>query len=210
MRSAVDTAMADLRSISSGMQLPDLETLSAGEVAARAVRDYERKTGAGVAWTLQGEPVAATLPLKIAVYRVLQELLANGFRHAGGAGQRVDVAQGPDEIVLEVGDSGPGFDVARETRADGGGLAGMRERVAVLGGTFDVHSVPGAGNARARPAADAPRRRTTMPDAIAVARRRRSPDLSRGRRPCAVARAGHRGRRRSGVGRGSARASRAS
>ena len=145
VRSAVDTAMADLRSISSGMQLPDLETLSAGEVAARAVRDFERKTGAGVAWTLQGGPAAATLPLKIAVYRVLQELLANGYRHAGGAGQRVDVAQGPDEIVLEVGDSGPGFDVARETRANGGGLAGVRERVAVLGGSVDVHSVPGAG-----------------------------------------------------------------
>lgn len=142
VRTAVDTAMADLRSISAGMQLPDLERLPAAEVAARAVRDFERKTGVSVAWSSAGGAHGAPeapLPIKVAIYRVLQELLANGFRHAGGTGQSVAVAVTADEVTLTVGDQGPGFDVAA-SRRDRGGLAGLRERVQALGGTFALHS----------------------------------------------------------------------
>ena len=140
VRAAVDTAMADLRSISAGMQLPEIEQLSTAEVAARAVRDYERKTGAPVAWSAAGDAPNAALPVKITIYRVLQELLANGFRHAGAASQHVRVVQTRDDVTLEVGDRGPGFDVASEVASGRGGLNGLRERVQVLGGTFDVAS----------------------------------------------------------------------
>lgn len=157
VRTAIDTAMGDLRSISAGMQLPDIERLSPGEVAARAVRDYERKTGTTVAWTLDGEATDAPLPVKITVYRVLQELLANGFRHAAAAGQRVAITQSRDDVTIEVGDRGPGFDVERAARQDRGGIAGMRERVQVLGGSFDIDSTPGLGTvARIRLPMDLP------------------------------------------------------
>jgi signal transduction histidine kinase len=145
VRTAVDTAMADLRSISAGMQLPEIEQLSPADVAARAVRDYERKTGAPVAWSAAGDAPDAALPVKITIYRVLQELLANGFRHAGAANQHVSVVQSRDDVTLEVGDRGPGFDVASEVARGRGGLAGLRERVHVLGGTFDVESTHGEG-----------------------------------------------------------------
>lgn len=145
VRAAVDTAMADLRSISGGLQLPDVERLSPNEVAARAVRDYERKTGASVAWSADGDAADAPLPVKITIYRVLQELLANGLRHAGGAGQHVKASSRDGRVTLEVGDRGPGFDVAAEARRDRGGIAGMRERVQVLGGTFELTSTPGEG-----------------------------------------------------------------
>jgi signal transduction histidine kinase len=144
VRTAVDTAMADLRSISAGMQLPDLERLTPSEVAARAVRDYERKTGATVEWSASGEAGEAPLPVKITIYRVLQELLANGYRHAGAVGQRVSLALSRDGVTLEVGDRGTGFDVGATTRRDGG-LAGMRERVQALGGSLDVTSARGEG-----------------------------------------------------------------
>jgi len=145
VRTAVDTAMADLRSISAGIQLPEIEQLSTTEVAARAVRDYERKTGAPVAWSAAGDAPDVALPVKITIYRVLQELLANGFRHAGAAGQHVRVVQTRDDVTLEVGDRGPGFDAASEVASGRGGLVGLRERVQVLGGTFDVASARGEG-----------------------------------------------------------------
>ncbi|MEO8486765.1 MAG: ATP-binding protein [Betaproteobacteria bacterium] len=145
VRTAIDTAMADLRSISAGMQLPELDRLTPAEVAARAVRDYERKTGASVACAFSGEARDAPLPVKITVYRALQELLANGFRHAQAAGQHVSMVQTPTDIAIEVVDRGPGFDVAVEKKRDRGGLAGMRERVQVLGGRFELQSTPGAG-----------------------------------------------------------------
>lgn len=147
VRTAVDTAMADLRSISAGMQLPDLEPLSPSEVAARAVRDYERKTGVTVGWTANNEPRTAPLPVKIAIYRVIQELLANGLRHAGGAGQQVELTADADEMTLAVRDRGPGLDAALQEQRGRGGLAGIRERVELLGGSFALASSPGEGTA---------------------------------------------------------------
>lgn len=144
VRAAIDGAMADLRSISSGMQLPEIEALSCVEVAGRAVRDYERKTGAKVD-LVTTEVGDAPLPVRITLYRVLQELLANGFRHAGAASQHVRVAKEGGRVVVEVSDRGPGFDAVAHAAGDRGGLAGIRERVQVLGGSFDVRTAPGAG-----------------------------------------------------------------
>lgn len=145
VRTAVDTAMADLRSISAGLQLPEIERLAPTEIAARAVRDYERKTGASVAWSGSGEAGEAPLAVKIAIYRVLQELLANGLRHAGGVGQTVDLTSTADQVTLRVGDRGQGFDAKAAGTRDRGGIAGMRERVEALGGVFELVSTPGAG-----------------------------------------------------------------
>jgi len=77
--------------------------------------------------------------------RVLQESLANGFRHGGAAQQRVELTRSDAQLVVEVTDSGKGFD-PQAVAADGHlGLAGMRERVEILGGTFSVQSAPGHG-----------------------------------------------------------------
>jgi signal transduction histidine kinase len=145
VRSALESGMADLRAIGAGLQLPDLEGLSFGDAVARAVRDYERKTGAPVAVELHGGFRAVSLPIRITVYRLLQETLANGYRHARGAGQRVVVREENGEIDVEVADRGPGFDEGIIASRMQGGLAGMRERVQVLGGTFEVSSVRGEG-----------------------------------------------------------------
>lgn len=143
--SALQSALADLRSISSGLQLPEIEMLGIDEIAARAVRDYERKTNAKVRLTTAGDCTNVSLPVRITLYRLLQESLANGFRHGGGVGQRVDVSIVGGQLDVTVGDSGPGFD-PRTVSTDGHvGLAGMRERVEVLGGSFQLQSGPGRG-----------------------------------------------------------------
>jgi signal transduction histidine kinase len=145
VRSALEIGMADLRAIGAGLQLPDLEGLSFREVVARAVRDYERKTGASVALDQHGDFGTVTLPIRITAYRLLQETLANGYRHAAGAGQRVAVRWENGEIDVEVADRGPGFDQGLVSSRAQGGLAGMRERVHALGGTFEISSVRGDG-----------------------------------------------------------------
>ncbi|MEV0897029.1 sensor histidine kinase [Actinoplanes sp. NPDC049802] len=77
-----------------------------------------------------------------ALYRVAQEALTNARRHAGADLVRVVIRRGDDGAVLEVEDNGQGF--APDT-AVGGGLSGMRERLAVLGGSVRVESSPGQG-----------------------------------------------------------------
>jgi signal transduction histidine kinase len=143
--SALESALAELRSIAAGLRLPAIDRLGLGQTAERAVWDYEQKTGRTVALSLVDVPDAAPLPVKITLYRLLQESLANGFRHAGGAPQTVSLACQDGWLNVEVADSGPGFDPAAVRPTRRLGLAGMRERVEVLGGLFAVESEPGQG-----------------------------------------------------------------
>lgn len=76
---------------------------------------------------------------KICIYRFVQEGLANAHRHAGGAGQKVRSAIAAGRLTLEVSDTGSGFDPGR-TRAGALGLAGLRQRINSLGGSFAVET----------------------------------------------------------------------
>jgi signal transduction histidine kinase len=145
VRSGLQSALADLRAISAGLRLPEIEGLDSAEIAARAVRDFERKTGSRVMINVSGEPVEIALPVKITLYRFLQESLANGFRHGRGIAQRVALSYVGDNLVVKVADGGPGFDASAGPVATHGGIMGMRERVQALGGSFDLKTAPGSG-----------------------------------------------------------------
>lgn len=146
IEAALQNALKEVRGIAAGLSLPELTDLDLPETVARVVRAHERQTGTQVALDLAaGLPVVA-LPLKITVYRLVQEALNNAFRHAGGAGQRVCITVRGDQLVIEVSDSGPGFTGAPEQEGNIRlGLSGMRERVESLGGQFAAESQPGQG-----------------------------------------------------------------
>jgi len=76
--------------------------------------------------------------LEMAVYRLVQEALTNVAKHAGATRASVLVAESDGEVRVEVGDDGAGFDTAAVTA--GFGLAGMRERVVLVGGTLEIES----------------------------------------------------------------------
>jgi signal transduction histidine kinase len=145
VRTSVESALAELRAVSAGLQLPDIEGLSVAEIAARAVRDYERKTGVKAGLQISGGPTDVAQPVKITLYRLLQESLANGFRHAGGIDQHVSLRQAGDRLTVTIRDGGPGFDGHEALARDRVGLAAMRERVAALGGSFELDAEPGRG-----------------------------------------------------------------
>jgi signal transduction histidine kinase len=143
---ALTSALTELRAISLGLNLPEIDNLPSCEIAARAVRDFERKTGVHVKLTTaNADPTVVSLPVKITLYRLVQESLTNGFRHGGGADMRVHLASKNGQLAITVSDSGAGFDVHKLTTAGHMGLEGMRERVEILGGTFQVQSTVGQG-----------------------------------------------------------------
>ena len=76
--------------------------------------------------------------LATTIYRVLQEALTNVVKHARARSVRVGVHTVDDNIMVEVRDDGVGFPAGAET--SGFGLAGMRERVYLAGGTIEVDS----------------------------------------------------------------------
>jgi PAS domain S-box-containing protein len=82
------------------------------------------------------------------LFRVAQEALTNVDRHAQAGRVEVSILKVADRIVLKIKDDGKSFQAERVLHAKGGkrlGLLGMRERVEMIGGTFDVESAPGRG-----------------------------------------------------------------
>jgi signal transduction histidine kinase len=76
--------------------------------------------------------------LETTIYRVVQESLTNIVKHADASRVEVSVATQNEAIVVKVSDDGQGFDTAEST--SGFGVAGMRERVFLLGGTLAITS----------------------------------------------------------------------
>ena len=145
IHSAVRDALTDVRAISAGLRLPELERLTLAEVASRAIDDHERRALMHVERQLDGLPEQAPLAIKIALLRTLQEALSNATRHGRGADVRVQLTCSGDKLQLCVSDSGPGFDPRSVEGSGRLGLAGMRERAELLGGGFEVHSEIGHG-----------------------------------------------------------------
>ncbi|EYR63436.1 histidine kinase [Actinotalea ferrariae CF5-4] len=116
--------------------LDDLEDLAA-ELRAAGVPVELRMTGSP-------DPVPAALALT--AYRLVQESLTNVVRHAGGAAATVTVTRGAEALDVEVTDDGPPAPRPRGMEAPGGhGQLGMRERVAVWGGTLEAGPRPDGG-----------------------------------------------------------------
>ncbi|PMR58693.1 two-component sensor histidine kinase [Verrucosispora sp. ts21] len=106
----------------------------------------DRLAGAGLPVTVEttGEPSTLPVAVDLAAYRVVQEALTNVLRHAGPATATVRIDHRPEGIVVEVTDTGRG-PVPEGAGGHGYGLAGMRERVVALGGTFRTGAASGGG-----------------------------------------------------------------
>jgi signal transduction histidine kinase len=144
--SSLRRAMQEVRAISSGLGVPRMDTWTLADIVSRVVRTHERRTGTQVSVELDCPAEGASMPVKITLYRLVQEALTNAYRHAGGKGQRVVVQCDGRDLKVAVMDAGPGFDGGQEgDSAEHLGLIGMRERVESLGGQFAIESTPGSG-----------------------------------------------------------------
>jgi signal transduction histidine kinase len=139
IKDSLDEAMREIRSICTGLVLPDIEALGVQEIVERAVRAYRQRTGARVDLQLDTPQDLPVLPtaMRICVYRFVQETLNNGYRHAGARGQSVRLTIAGAVITVQTADEGPGFD-PDGVRPKSLGLAGLRERIESLGGQFNI------------------------------------------------------------------------
>jgi len=107
----------------------------------------QRTRDAGLLVTLRitGEPHALPQGVNLAVYRIVQEALTNALKHSGMACAEVLLVYQPTGLTVNVADEGVGD--AANTGMAGRGLVGMRERVALYGGTLDAGPRPAGGYA---------------------------------------------------------------
>lgn len=79
------------------------------------------------------------------IFRIAQEALTNVVRHAGASQALLRLVQRAGWLHLTVWDDGSGCDPDTAQTAGGSGLGGMRERLQLFGGRFEMHSQPGQG-----------------------------------------------------------------
>ncbi|MEU1051180.1 histidine kinase [Streptomyces sp. NPDC005876] len=103
--------------------------------------EQTRRAGQPVDFTEQGTPPDSTGSADLVAYRVVQEALTNALKYAHGSRTSVQVRHGEREITVEVSTDGTGSRTAAAV-GSGRGLAGLRERVGVLGGDFSAGGGP--------------------------------------------------------------------
>jgi signal transduction histidine kinase len=103
--------------------------------------DGAREAGTTVRLTVGGDAAGLSPGVDLTAYRVVQEALTNARRHAPGAEVEVEVLYGEDTVRLRVRDNGPG----PTGSGRGHGLAGMHERVAMVGGRLQLGPADGGG-----------------------------------------------------------------
>lgn len=144
------TALRDMRRVLGILRAgsgEDAELAPAGLGGLGALVDRAREAGLDVELTVSPAPGGGSEPPgpALVAYRVVQEALTNVLEHAGATRCRVDVAAGEEAIRVTVTDDGPRGRVDRPAPPGGHGLVGMRERVAMYGGTFAAGPCPGGG-----------------------------------------------------------------
>ena len=111
-----------------------------------ALVDAARRAGVPVELSAPGALNQVPAGVGVCAYRIVQESLTNASQHAPGAAVTVSVDRDPGAVMLRVA-NGPGYRTGRpgNERGPGHGLAGMRERVALLGGSLSAGPAPDGG-----------------------------------------------------------------
>jgi signal transduction histidine kinase len=141
--------ITSLRSLIVELRPAELDELGLSAALEALAERRAAATGVEVAMTVDlhsgGEDAPRRLAptVESAVYRLVQEALANASKHSGSEHIEVNVATSDGRIELVVRDDGSGFDLSAPT--GGFGLVGMRERVELLSGQFQIESEHGRG-----------------------------------------------------------------
>jgi len=127
------TAMTDLKALVGVLREGSAVAEPAHDLTGlERLADQVRAAGLEVSVNEFGERAAVPAPVATAVYRVVQESLTNTVRHADASRAVVTLRYAPESVLVDVHDDGRGA----VTVTDGHGIAGMRERVAALGGAL--------------------------------------------------------------------------
>uniref|UniRef100_Q07SX2 histidine kinase n=1 Tax=Rhodopseudomonas palustris (strain BisA53) TaxID=316055 RepID=Q07SX2_RHOP5 len=138
-------ALSELRDISMGLVLPQLEGLTVKETLLLAVQRHEGLTGTRVERDIGDLSFYPTAPLRTCLFRVVQEGLNNAYYYAKGNGQHVAATLQDRWIVITVSDRGneaAGPRPSDSSRKTGLGLAGLQRRASSLGGSLHIGHLP--------------------------------------------------------------------
>lgn len=143
VRMALQDALQEIRDLSAGLIIPELDEMTLREAIIRMIEKHEKRTSTKVNYNMHNLPDQLGISIKICVYRLVQEGLTNAFKHGMGKGQEVWIDSNGKMLKVIIRDSGPGLQDNDITTIDDSkhlGIRGLRERVESLGGDFELSS----------------------------------------------------------------------
>ncbi|MDR7452750.1 MAG: histidine kinase [Armatimonadota bacterium] len=140
--SLADAGLAEMRALIFELRPETLESEGLLGALARQIDSLRTRHGLDIRTEWSEEP-EVPIEVKETVYRIAQEALNNIVKHAHARRVDLRIADGGDELALEIGDDGVGFPL--EEAPGHLGLRSMRERAVRLGGTLLVESAPDRG-----------------------------------------------------------------
>lgn len=143
-----NSIIRELRRLSQDLRPSALDRFGLMPTLGRLASDLEEKAGIPTAIDVAGAARRLPAEVELVLFRIVQEALRNIWKHARATSARIAVEFGESETRVAVSDNGRGFTVQQsaDNLRDGKlGLAGMRERARLLGGTLTVKSEAGEG-----------------------------------------------------------------
>jgi signal transduction histidine kinase len=140
-------ALNEVRAVSYALHPPILDGLGLVPALQWYLDGLKKRTSLQINFDAPAELSDATPDTQRTLFRIVQESVTNILRHSGGTAMKVRLLGSERRIMLEIEDDGHGMSVEELQRAAGAaslgvGIAGMRERVRQLHGTFNISSSP--------------------------------------------------------------------
>jgi len=135
----------EVRSLATQLRPPALDMLGLGAAVSAHARTLTESTGVRIDVQLDRVDGALTGEAELALYRLVQEALANVIRHGEVREAELAIKRVNGNVTALISDHGRGFEVTTALANRSLGLIGMRERAAYVGGTVNFESAPGHG-----------------------------------------------------------------
>ena len=122
-----------------------LDDLGLSPTIKRYADTFKEQTGLEVSVVISGQERRLESYMEVMIFRALQELLGNAARHSQASSVKAMIDMSENSVKVTVDDNGKGFNSETLKQGNSLGLNLIRDRVEMLGGTFDLDSTIGKG-----------------------------------------------------------------
>jgi two-component system NarL family sensor kinase len=139
----VDSLLGEVRQLSHLLHPPTLDEMGVPSAIQWYAERFAKRSNISVVVEASSDFGRLSREKEIALFRVVQESLANVQQHSGSATATIRISKHADHVCVQVNDLGRGLSMESSNARSGVGINGMRERLRQLGGTLSVHSNSG-------------------------------------------------------------------
>jgi PAS domain S-box-containing protein len=140
----IDKTIDEVRVLATRLRPGVLDDFGLIDALEWCTKDFAKRTGIACKFSHLNMPNVDDL-VATAAYRIAQEALTNVARHSFATQVKITLEAKNDRLTLAVQDNGRGFDTQKLADSECLGLAGMRERASLVGGSLELHAKPGSG-----------------------------------------------------------------